>query len=418
MASERRLSGKAFGDYTLGEYLGYSGIAHVYKVAKSHSDVDLAVQLLPNHFIDQPGFMEAFIHNASPLMGLRHQNIIPVLDCGVDNGFPYLVTQYFVGPTLQDLTDASEKRRSRIPLEACLFIIDSLGAALSHAHKMGMPHGNLQASNVLLEKSGVVLVGDFRLYRIMIYKPRFHADEDWPGTDRASILEDKRLDLSALGHIFYHIVTGKAPFESSSTLLFSRAKPKPAPTPPSELVSDLPNELEEVIVKTLAPDVADRYQTIDEILHDLAAMKHRVKTNMLPSAQLLDLALDSGRYKDSEIPRAAGSGKPEKIILYFPDNGHLLELQEGKEYTFGRKHRNQPLIPDIDLTPLKGYDWGISRMHARLVVNAGKATITDLNSSNGTWVSGKRIPPDEPTTVENKEVFLLGRLRLQLLLPD
>jgi serine/threonine-protein kinase len=418
MTSERRLSGKVFGDYTLGEYLGYSGIAHVYKAARHRSGYDVAIQLLPNHFIDQPGFNEAFIHNAGPLMGLRHQNIISVLDCGVDNGFPYLITQYFVGPTLQDLIETSKKRRSRIPISACLFIIDSLGAALNHAHKMGIPHGNLQASNVLLEKTGIVMVGDFRLYRIMIYKPRLHIDEDWPGTDRYSILEDKRLDMSALGHIFYHIVTGQPPFESASTLLFSRGRPKPVLTPPSELVPDLPNGLEEVIYKMLAPDVADRYKSIDEILKDLTNLKQKVKTNMLPTGQLLDLARESRRYKDSESPLVVGPEEPEKIVLYFPDNRHILELEEGREYTLGRKSQNQPLIPDIDLTPLKGYDWGISRMHARLVVNDGEVTITDLNSSNGTWVSGKRISPNESFRVKSKETFLLGRMRLQVILPE
>jgi serine/threonine protein kinase len=418
MASERQLSGKVFGEYTLGEYLGYSGIAHVYKAAKKNSDEDVAVQLLPNHFVDQPGFTEAFVYNASPLMALRHQNIISVLDCGVDNGFPYLVTQYLVGPTLQDLIDASGKRGTKIPIEACLFIIDSLGAALSHAHKIDIPHGNLQPHNVLLEKTGVVMVGDFRLYHIMIYKPRFRADEDWPEADQASILEDKRLDLSALGHIFYHVVTGRAPFESSSTLLFSRAQPRPPLVPPSELASDLPNGLEEVIVKILAQDAVDRYQSIEEIIRDLGRLKQRVKTDMLPSGQLLELARVSSRYKDSEMPSVAGPEKSGKIILFFPDNGHLLELQAGKEYTLGRKHRNQPFFPDIDLTPLKGYEWGISRMHAKLVVSPEGGTITDLNSSNGTWVSGKRIPPNASIDIKSKEIFLLGRLRLQLLLPD
>jgi pSer/pThr/pTyr-binding forkhead associated (FHA) protein len=93
-------------------------------------------------------------------------------------------------------------------------------------------------------------------------------------------------------------------------------------------------------------------------------------------------------------------------------------LDEGQEYTIGRKYRGQPILPDIDLTPFKGYDWGISRMHASLKVSAGEATITDLDSSNGTWVAGKRIPPHEPTDLINKDIFLLGRLRLQILLPE
>ena len=215
MTIVKGLSGKAFGNYSLGDYLGYSGIAHVYKSSLPLTNEEIAIQLLPNHFIDQPGFAETFIRKANPLKTLRHPNIISVLDCGVSSGFPYLVTKHFDGPTLQDLVDASKKRTVRIPLEACLFIIHSLGAALSHAHHVGIPHGNLQSSNILLEKSGIVMVGDFQLYRIMIYKPQLrHEENDKPEVSKAGIREDKSLDLSALGHIFYQVVTGRPAYEA------------------------------------------------------------------------------------------------------------------------------------------------------------------------------------------------------------
>jgi serine/threonine-protein kinase len=419
MTLARQLSGKVFGEYKLGEYLGYSGIAHVYKAVHSQDHQHIAVQLLPNHFIDQPGFTETYLNKANPLIELRHKNIIPVVDCGVDNGFPYLVIEHFDGPTLQDLIDASENRKTKIPVEACLFIIQSLGAALSHAHKMSIPHGNLQPTNILLEKSGMVMVGDFRLYRIMIYKPqRQDVENDQPDGDLTSLLEDKRLDLSALGHIFYQIVTGRVPFETSSTLLFSREKPRPEIIPPSEFLPDISEEMERVIVKSLAQDKDERYQTIDQFISDLSKLKRDVETAMLPSAQLLELARTSGRFRESEMPEKIEPQKLDKTVLYFPDNGHTLALDEGQEYTIGRKYRGQPILPDIDLTPFKGYDWGISRMHASLKVSAGEATITDLDSSNGTWVAGKRIPPHEPTDLINKDIFLLGRLRLQILLPE
>jgi serine/threonine protein kinase len=419
MTIVKQLSGKIFGNYTLSNYLGYSGIAYVYKSTLPETDEEIAIQLLPNHFIDQPGFADTFIYKANPLKELRHSNIIPVLDCGVDNGFPYLVTRHFEGPTLQDLMDASKKRTVRIPLEACLFIIHSLGAALSHAHKIGIPHGNLQPTNILLEKSGIVMIGDFRLYRIMIYKPQLHPGEmDKPEASKASIMEDKHLDLSALGHIFYQIVTGKPPYESSSTLLFRRDKLHQILRPPSELVPDIPKLLEKVIEKALAHTPEDRYQNIDELIQDLHNTKRGAHTSMLPYGDLLELAQSSGRYKESVTPETLEKGKAENPALFFPDNGHYLELDQEQDYTIGRKNQGQPIVPDINLTPFKGYEWGISRMHASLKVSSDGVTITDLTSSNGTWYSGQRIPPNKPFDLKHKDTFMLGRMRVQVLLPE
>jgi serine/threonine protein kinase len=188
---------------------------------------------------------------------------------------------------------------------------------------MSIPHGNLQPTNILLEKSGMVMVGDFRLYRIMIYKPqRQDVENDQPDGDLTSLLEDKRLDLSALGHIFYQIVTGRVPFETSSTLLFSREKPRPEIIPPSEFLPDISEEMERVIVKSLAQDKDERYQTIDQFISDLSKLKRDVETAMLPSAQLLELARTSGRFRESEMPEKIEPQKLDKTVLYFPDNGH------------------------------------------------------------------------------------------------
>ena len=115
MTLVRRLSGKGFGKYTLGDYLGYTGVAHVYKAVHPKTNKEIAVHLLPNHFVDQPGFEEGFNHKASRLFDLRYMNIIPTLDSGVHQGYPYLVTSHIDGPTLQDLIETSEKRKVKIP---------------------------------------------------------------------------------------------------------------------------------------------------------------------------------------------------------------------------------------------------------------------------------------------------------------
>lgn len=418
MTLVRKLSGKGFGKYTLGEYLGYTGVAHVYKAVHPKTKKEITVHLLPNHFVDQPGFEEGFNRKASQLFDLRHMNIIPTLDSGVAQGYPYLVTAHIEGPTLQDLIETSEKRKVKIPLEASLFVINSLCGALSYAHKVGFPHGNLNTSTILLEESGIVMISDFGLYRIMVYKPRFGSGNAKQKETQQRLNEEMQLDISSLGIIFYHLVTGKPPYESSSTLLFSRGSSKPDLVPPSTYTPDIPEKLEEVVIKSLAHDSDNQYHTIDELVKDLANLKRKVRTAMLPSAQLAELAEYSSRFTKTDIPEALVSKKIERATLYFPDNGQILELKEGKEYSIGRQYKGQPILPDIDLTPFKGYDWGISRLHASIRAVSKKVYVTDLGSSNGTWINGERIAPNKPYELDNRDIFLLGRLQVQVLMPD
>jgi serine/threonine protein kinase len=273
-------------------------------------------------------------------------------------------------------------------------------------------------SNILLEESGIVMVSDFGLYRIMVYKPRFGSGSTEQQETQQSLNEEMQLDISSLGIIFYHLVTGKPPYESTSTLLFSRGSNKPNLVPPSTYTPEVPEKLEEVIVKSLAHDSDNQYHTIDELVKDLANLKRKVRTAMLPSAQLAELAQYSNRFTKFDVPETLTSKKIEKTTLYFPDNGQMLELKEGKEYSIGRQYKGQPILPDIDLTPFKGYDWGISRLHASLRAISSKVYITDLGSSNGTWIDGERITSNKPHELDNGDIFLLGRLRVQVLMPD
>ena len=94
----------------------------------------------------------------------------------------------------------------------------------------------------------------------------------------------------------------------------------------------------------------------------------------------------------------------------------MISLELNREYVIGRRHKSQPIIPDIDLSPFKAYDWGISRLHANLNVTREHVSVTDLGSSNGTWHSGARITPNEPYFLEHGDLIHLGKLKIQILI--
>lgn len=122
-------------------------------------------------------------------------------------------------------------------------------------------------------------------------------------------------------------------------------------------------------------------------------------------------------------PQKARSGAPPAILeptspgitLNLLNAGKVIPLGERKEATLGRVSQGQPIIPDIDLTPYKAYETGVSRMHASIKVKEDLTTITDLGSVNGTRINGKKISAHIPYPIKNGDILTLGRFKIQIL---
>jgi hypothetical protein len=103
------------------------------------------------------------------------------------------------------------------------------------------------------------------------------------------------------------------------------------------------------------------------------------------------------------------------ISLHILDTGNILPL-EGREYfTLGRSAEGQLILPDIDLSPYRAYEKGVSRLHASFTISGGQVTITDLGSVNGTRVNGKKIIPNSPQPLNHGDILTLGKLKVQVL---
>ncbi len=104
------------------------------------------------------------------------------------------------------------------------------------------------------------------------------------------------------------------------------------------------------------------------------------------------------------------------LTLHLLDSGHLLPLAERSEFTLGRIAENQPVMPDIDLTPYQAHAHGVSRLHAILRRKAdNQVTIMDLGSSNGTYLKGQRLEPHREYPLNHGDIISLGKLRIQVL---
>lgn len=118
-----------------------------------------------------------------------------------------------------------------------------------------------------------------------------------------------------------------------------------------------------------------------------------------------------------EFPSSLNQAKQTDAALWLSilDFGELVALPERKEFTLGRASSDQPIIPDVDLTPYNAYKSGVSRLHATIRLAGEKITIVDLGSANGTQLNGEKIEPNVPYELMHGDVVKLGRLKIQIL---
>jgi hypothetical protein len=118
------------------------------------------------------------------------------------------------------------------------------------------------------------------------------------------------------------------------------------------------------------------------------------------------------------IPYADGFSTPGNswISIHLLDSGKILPFSDPKEFTLGRLSDNQPIEPDIDLSPYKAFDNGVSRLHAVIRYKEGDVVIVDVGSSNGTYINGVRILPNIEHPLRHGDIVALGKLKMQIIL--
>ncbi|MCX6079743.1 MAG: FHA domain-containing protein [Chloroflexi bacterium] len=125
----------------------------------------------------------------------------------------------------------------------------------------------------------------------------------------------------------------------------------------------------------------------------------------------IDLNNDAQRV--NEISKDSGIW----ISLHLLESGHILAFSDRIEFTLGRLSDHQPIEPDVDLTPYKAFDNGVSRLHAVIRRSANNVALVDLGSSNGTYINGLRIPPNLEHPLRHGDIIALGKLKIQIVLP-
>jgi len=256
------LVGHTLGQYRIVEQIGLGGMATVYKAYQPALDRYVAIKILPAYYAHEPGFAERFTREARAVAKLTHPHVLPIYDFGQEDGLSYIVMQCVDAGTLKDMMG------QLINLTTVADIIEQLAEALDYAHEQGVIHRDVKPSNVLMDRGHWVLLSDFGLAKMVegsvqltgsgvgVGTPAYMAPEQGQG-----LKVDQRADIYSLGVVLYEMVTGQVPYEAETPMaVVVKHITQPLPLPRA-LNSDLHESVERIIMKALAKNPADRYET-------------------------------------------------------------------------------------------------------------------------------------------------------------
>jgi serine/threonine protein kinase len=248
------------GRYELGELIGYGGMAEVHRGRDVRLGRDVAIKVLRADLARDPAFLHRFRREAQSAAGLNHPAIVSVYDTGEDVGAkgttqPYIVMEFVEGRTLRDIL----RSEGRLPVRRAMEIIADVAGALDFSHRAGLIHRDVKPANVMITASGAVKVMDFGIARAV-------AD-----TSNAAVTEsvDARSDVYSTGCLLYELVTGVPPFQGDSPVAVAYQHVRENATAPSSRVPGLPRALDSIVMKAIAKNPQNRYQSAGDMRADL-----------------------------------------------------------------------------------------------------------------------------------------------------
>jgi serine/threonine-protein kinase len=258
------------GRYRIQRKLGAGGMADVYLAEDQELGRRVAIKILNGRHANDDQFIERFRREAKNAAALNHPSIVSIYDRGEAEDTYYIAMEYLDGRTLKELIVG----RGAAPINVAIEYARQILSALRFAHRHGIVHRDIKPHNVLVDGDGRVKVTDFGIARAgasqMTETGSIVGTAHYLSPEQARGGEvDQRSDLYSLGIVLYELLTGKTPFEGDTPVEIAMKHLSNAPKPPSKLRPDIPRELDMVVLRALAKDPGDRYQSADEMEADL-----------------------------------------------------------------------------------------------------------------------------------------------------
>ena len=263
------LIGKTIGTYQVVSFLDSGGFGAVYKGQHLFlKNRVVAIKVLRNILLDSSEKRDSFLREAQILEQLEHKHILPIVDVGIQDDLPFLLTKYAQNGSLRKRL-ASQPQKP-LPLSDALTILTQVGQALSYAHEQHIIHRDLKPENILFDANGEALLADFGIATVIetasvVYTtatgtPAYMAPEQFRGSVSRSS------DQYAFGCIAYELFTGSRPFTAPDFVSMGFKHASELPIPPTQLNSYLAPHIEQAVLKAMAKERKDRFPDVAAFL--------------------------------------------------------------------------------------------------------------------------------------------------------
>ena len=249
--------------------VGAGGMADVYKGRDQMLNRYVAIKVLKKEFREDENFVRKFRSEAQASAGLLHPNVVNVYDVGEDRGLYYMVMELVEGITLKEYIE----KKGRLSHKEVISIAIQMCSGIGAAHAAGIIHRDIKPQNIIISKDGKVKVTDFGIAKAVTsntISTNAMGSVHYTSPEQArGGFSDQKSDIYSIGITLYEMVTGQAPFDGDSTVSVAIKHLQEEITAPSELVSDIPYSLEQIILKCTQKNAERRYPNTDELIQDL-----------------------------------------------------------------------------------------------------------------------------------------------------
>ena len=310
---DKNIGKKLDGRYEITELIGVGGMAEVYKGVDVIDNKNVAIKILKKEFAENEEFLRRFRNESKAIAVLSHPNIVKIYDVGFSEKIQYIVMEYIDGITLKEYI---EEEKVLTWKDTVHFVIQIL-RALQHAHDKGIVHRDIKPQNIMMFTDGTIKVMDFGIAKFASEQGKTATDQaigsvHYISPEQASgNVTDAKSDIYSVGAMMYEMLTGRKPFDSDNPVAIAVMHMHDIPERPRAVNPEIPDGLEEIVLRAMEKDPADRYQSTGDMIADI----ERFKSN--PAVTFGYYTEDTGEDMDEYISDGYGNDveteSPEEV---------------------------------------------------------------------------------------------------------